>query len=69
MSKPILDVLQGIVYDEDRQIRQAELAHLEIGAAFSISGVSHLIVNALWAGQQFVYVRIEDPVVPFPLPR
>lgn len=32
MSKPILDVLQNIVYSDDRQIRQAQITHLEIGA-------------------------------------
>ena len=69
MSKPILDVLQSIVYDNDRQIRQAQFAHLQIGAPFTIVGVSSMIVSAIQAGQQFVYVRIEDPVDPYPLPR
>jgi Holliday junction resolvase RusA-like endonuclease len=68
MSKPILDVLQNIVYGDDRQIRQAQITHLEIGAPFSIVGVSKMIVNALQAGTQFVYVRIEDPMNPYPLP-
>ena len=69
MSKPILDVLENIVYGDDRQIRQAQITHLEIGAPFSIVGVSKIIVDAIQTGQQFVYVRIEDPVDPYPLPR
>ena len=69
MSKPILDVLQSIVYSDDRQIRQAQITHLEIGAPFSIVGVSKIIVNAIQAGTQFVYIRIEDPADPFPLPK
>jgi Holliday junction resolvase RusA-like endonuclease len=69
MSKPILDVMQSIVYSDDRQIRQAQITHLEINAAFSIVGVSKMIVDALQAGSEFVYVRIEDPVDPFPLPK
>jgi hypothetical protein len=68
MSKPILDVLQNIVYGDVRQIRQAQITHLEIGAPFSIVGLSKMIVNALQAGTQFVYVRIEDPMNPYPLP-
>src|SRR5947207_14988243 len=32
MSKPVLDVLQTIVYDDDRQMTQAEITHLKIGA-------------------------------------
>jgi crossover junction endodeoxyribonuclease RusA len=69
MSKPILDSMQRIVYYDDRQIVQAEIIHLKIGAAFSIAGVSKVLVAALQAGSQFVYVRIEDPVDPFPLPK
>ena len=69
MSKPVLDVMQSIVYSDDRQIRQAQIAHLEIDAPFSIVGVSKIIVDALHAGSEFVYVRIEDPVDPFPLPK
>jgi Holliday junction resolvase RusA-like endonuclease len=69
MSKPILDVMQGIVFDDDRQIVQAEITHVDIGAAFSIAGVSKVLVTALQAGSQFVYVRIEEPIDPFPLPK
>src|SRR4051812_38383620 len=69
MSKPILDVMQSIVYSDDRQIRQAQITHLEISAPFSIVGVSKILVDALQAGSEFVYVRIEDPVDPFPLPK
>jgi Holliday junction resolvase RusA-like endonuclease len=69
MSKPILDAMQGLVYNDDRQIRQAQITHVEISAAFTIVGVSKIIVNALQAGNQFVYVRVEDPVDPYPLPQ
>ena len=37
MSKPILDVMQAIVYDDDRQIRQAEFTHAELGAVYKIA--------------------------------
>ena len=69
MSKPILDVLEKIVYDNDRQIRQAEISHMPIDAPFKIVGVSTILVAAVQAGIQFVYVRIEDPVDSFPLPK
>jgi hypothetical protein len=68
MSKPILDAMENLVYAADRQIRQAELTHVHIRSPFVFVGASPLIVNAVQAGNQFVYVRIEDPVVPFPLP-
>jgi Holliday junction resolvase RusA-like endonuclease len=51
MSKPILDTLENIVYGDDRQIRQAQITHLEIDAPFSIVGVSKIIVDAIQTGQ------------------
>lgn len=69
MSKPILDVMQGIVYADDRQIRQAELTHVRINSPFVFVGVAMLIVTNVNAGNDFVYVRIEDAVDPFPLPK
>ena len=69
MSKPILDEMEQIVYDDDRQIVQAEITHVKIGSAFSIVGVSKILLHAIQAGAQFVYVRLEDPADPFPLPK
>jgi hypothetical protein len=61
--------MEGIVYSNDRQIRQAEITHVRIDALFSFIGASKIIVTAVQAGNPFVYVRIEDPVDPFPLPK
>lgn len=72
MSKPIFDEMQKEVYDDDRQIRQAHLTHLEIGEPVVITGASAILVtalqNAITTGGQFVYIRVEDPVSPYPLP-
>jgi len=69
MSKPIFDEMQEIVYVDDRQIRQAELTHVRIDAPFVFVGASKLIASSVQAGNQFVYVRIEDAVDPYPLPK
>jgi hypothetical protein len=69
MAKPILDAMQEIVFEDDRQIRQAELTHARIDVPFVVAGASMLLVSNIQAGKQFVYVRIEDPVDPFPLPK
>jgi hypothetical protein len=69
MSKPILDAMQNIIYRDDRQIVQPEIARLKIGAAFAIMGVRPIIVNSIQSGNEFVYVRIEDAVDPFSLPK
>jgi hypothetical protein len=68
MSKPILDVMQRVIYVDDRQIRQAELIHVRIDAPFVFVGASKLIVAAVQSGIEFVYVRIEEPLEPYPLP-
>jgi crossover junction endodeoxyribonuclease RusA len=69
MSKPILDEMQRIIYRDDRQIRQAELTHVRIDAPFVFVGASKLIVSSVQAGNEFVYVRIEDAVDPYLLPK
>jgi len=69
MSKPILDAMQGIAYADDRQVVQVELAHAKLSAAYQIGGVRPAIVNAIQAQAQFVYVRVEDPANPLPLPK
>lgn len=68
MSKPILDAIQGIAYVNDRQIVQAEITHARLGGAYQIGGRRPIIVNALQAQAQFVYVSIEDIDNPFLLP-
>jgi hypothetical protein len=60
--------MEGIVYNNDRQVRQAQFTHVPIGSAFVFVGASQLIVISVQAGNQFVYVRIEDPESPVPLP-
>ena len=69
MSKPIHDVMNGVVYDDDRLITQAEIVHLWIELPLVFRGVSRVLVNAVQAGPEFVYVRVADPLNPYPLPR
>jgi Holliday junction resolvase RusA-like endonuclease len=69
MSKPIHDIMNKLVYGDDRQIRQAEITHVRIDAPMVVTGASKILVDAVRAGNQFVYVRIEDAVDPFPLPK
>src|SRR4051812_45268934 len=54
MSKPIHDVMNNLVYDDDRQITQAELTHLRIDSPQVVAGVSKILVDAVQAGKQFV---------------
>lgn len=69
MSKPIHDMMNKVVYDDDRQIRQAELVHVQITTPMVFAGAAKMITDAVQRGLPFVYVRIEDPVEPYPLPK
>ena len=69
MSKPILDMMNKLVYDDDRQIRQAEIVHVRIDTPMIFVHVAKIIADAVRVGLPFVYVRIEDPVDPYPLPK
>ena len=69
MSKPIFDAMNNLVYDDDRQLRQVELVHQRIDAPMVIVGASKILVDAVQAGQQFAYVRVDDIVDPLPLPK
>jgi hypothetical protein len=51
------------------QIRQAEITHVRIDAPFVFAGAPKVIVSAVQAAAEFVYVRIEEPLDPFPLPK
>jgi Holliday junction resolvase RusA-like endonuclease len=69
MSKPVHDAMNKLVYDDDRQIRQAEISHVKIDSPMVFAGVSKVLAGAIQKGQQFLYVRIEDTVEPLPLPK
>lgn len=60
MVKPIRDAMNGLVYDDDRQIRYSETIHLPIGDPVIIQGSSPVLLSAYSSGKPFVYVRIED---------
>ncbi len=69
MSKPVHDVMNKLIYDDDCQIRQAEISHVRIDEPMIIAGASKVLVDAVQTGQQFIYIRIEDAANPHPLPR
>ena len=69
MSKPVRDAMNGLVYVDDRQVRQAEIVHLRLTTPIVVPGTSRVLVDAVWAGIEFVYVRVAEPLDPYPLPR
>jgi crossover junction endodeoxyribonuclease RusA len=69
MAKPIRDALNGLVYQDDKQITHAEHSQTGLDAFYQIRSVSKVILEAFHRGNEFVYVRIEDAPAHTQLPR
>lgn len=60
MVKPIRDALNGLVYDDDSQIRYSETIHIPIDAPIKIRRASAILLAAYSKGDEFLYIRIDD---------
>jgi hypothetical protein len=60
MVKPIRDALNGLIYDDDSQIRYSETMHICIDAPIKIRRASAVLLAAYGKGNEFLYVRIDD---------
>ncbi len=60
MVKPVRDALNGLVYEDDRQITYSETVQYPIEAPIMIRRGSAVLLAASSVGDAFVYVRIED---------
>jgi hypothetical protein len=68
MVKPIRDALNGLVYEDDRQIRYSETLQVPIDDPIKIRGASVILLAAYSKGDEFLYVRIEDAPAVIQLP-
>ncbi len=68
MVKPIRDALNGLVYEDDRQIRYSETMHVPIDDPIKIRGASAVLLAAFSEGDEFLYVRVEDAPAVIQLP-
>jgi Holliday junction resolvase RusA-like endonuclease len=69
LVKPIRDALNGLVYNDDSQIRHSIHAQMPNGGRYQIQGAAKLVVDALREGKEFVFVRIEDAPAEPQLPK
>jgi crossover junction endodeoxyribonuclease RusA len=60
MVKPVRDALNGLVYQDDRQITYSETIQVSIDAPIKIRRGSAVLLAAYNKGDQFLYVRIDD---------
>lgn len=59
MAKPIMDALQGLVFRNDRQVRDLHAQLRNINDPFRLRGISMPLAWAFHRGRVFVHVRVE----------
>ena len=59
MVKAIRDALQGVVYENDRQITDSAVRQTIIDGAFRVRGASAVLLMAFSRGDEFVYIKVE----------
>lgn len=58
LAKPILDAMQGVVYENDRQVRRLNVEWCDIDGSYSVRYMSPILAGALCDGQEFIWIRI-----------
>jgi hypothetical protein len=58
MAKPILDAMQGIVYENDKQVKRLNVEWCNIEGSYTVRYMSPVVAAALSAGKEFLWVRV-----------
>jgi crossover junction endodeoxyribonuclease RusA len=67
--KPIVDAMKILVYVDDRQVTDLTVKRRKLKEFADITAISPLLAEALAAGQEFIYVKIDQPSNPMELDR
>jgi Holliday junction resolvase RusA-like endonuclease len=59
MVKPIQDALNGLVYQDDRQLTDTAVRKTDIGGAFVVRGASMVLLEAFSRGKEFLHITID----------
>lgn len=59
LVKPIQDALNGLVYEDDRQITDTIVRKTDLNGSFRVRGMSYILAEGFCRGNEFLYVRIE----------
>ena len=59
MIKPIQDALNGLVYEDDRQITDTQVRKTDINGSFRVRGMSPVLAEGFVKGVEFLYIRVE----------
>lgn len=58
LAKPVLDAIQGVVYENDKQIKVLHAEWCDIDGAYVVRHMSPIVAIALGAGHEFLWVRV-----------
>ncbi len=58
VAKPILDALQGVIYDGDGQVALLHAEWRDIAAPYVVRYMSPVLAAAFVSGGQFVWIRV-----------
>lgn len=59
MVKPIQDALNGLIYNDDRQITDTLVRKTNLNGSFRVRGMSPVLAEGFCGGKEFLYVYIE----------
>lgn len=62
MAKPLLDAMQRVVYENDKQIKHLHIEWCDIEGAYVVRHMSPIVAAALSAGHEFLWVRVHAHV-------
>lgn len=60
MVKPVLDALEGLVYEDDGQIMDVKVGKRNLDGSFRVRGMSSAAAEGFVSGQEFVHVKVEE---------
>ena len=58
MAKPVLDAMQGVVYENDKQVKNVHIEWCDIGGSYVVRYMSPIVAAALSVGKEFLWVRV-----------
>lgn len=58
MAKPILDAMQGVAYENDRQVKNVHVEWCDIEGSYVVRRMSPIVAAALSVGEEFLWVRV-----------
>ena len=60
LMKPIQDALNGLVYEDDRQVTDARVRKTSLDGAFRVRGISATLAIGFSRGVEFLHIRVDS---------